>query len=209
MRDLFRYTLLADGTSDEVLIPILDWLIGQHLPGVRSVSAFARDIGKVGNDLDARVEAAVRNFPCDLLIVHRDGEAMPREQRVIEIAEVMDGLDLPYVPIVPLRMTEAWLLSDEQAIRFAAGNAGGRNELNLPRRARWESLPDPKATLLDALRTASGKTGRALDKFNPQKARHLITPRTRSFEALRGISAFDALEADLIVQLNIIRHALD
>jgi hypothetical protein len=209
MKDLFRYTLLADGTSDEVLIPILDWLIGQHLPGVRTVSAFARDFGKVGNDLDSRVRAALNYFPCELLFVHRDAEAMSRVQRLTEIEVVMRAHEVPFVALIPVRMTEAWLLADEAAIRFAAGNASGRHRLDLPSRQRWETMPDPKAALVDVLKLASGKAGRALDKFNPEKARHLITPRSASFESLRGLSAFDSFEADLINQLQRIRNALD
>jgi hypothetical protein len=209
MRDIFRYTLLADGTSEEVLIPIVDWLVRQHLPGVRSVSAFARGFGKVGNDLGARVQAALAYFPCDLLVIHRDAEAVHRDQRLLEIAATMQGREVPYVALIPVKMTEAWLLSDEEAIRFASGNASGREDLNLPRRQRWETTPDPKATLLNALKLASGKSGRALDKFNPEKARHLITPRSESFERLRGIAAFDAFEADLINQLKRLLNALD
>lgn len=209
MRPLFRYTLLADGTSDQVLVPILDWLIGQHLPNVRSVSAFARGFGKVGNDLHSRVEAALQYFPCDLLFIHRDAEAMSPHQRRAEIDAVMSDSDVPFVAVIPVRMSEAWLLTNEEAIRFAAGNAASRHRLNLPRRQRWESLPDPKAILLDALRLASGKSGRAMDKFNPEKARHLITPRSPSFDALRGLPAFDAFEADLVNQLKRIPHALD
>jgi hypothetical protein len=209
MKEIFRYTLLADGTSDEVLLPIVDWVIRQHLPNLIVVSSFAKDIGKVGNDLASRLKAALRNFPCDLLLVHRDAEAMPREQRIAEIVDAMDGFDIPHVPVIPIRMTEAWLLSDEQAIRFAAGNASGRHNLNLPRRERWETLPDPKNTLLEILRHATGKNGRALDKFNPLKARHLITPRCASFEALRGVPSFDQFEADLLSQLNKFSYALD
>ena len=209
MKGIFRYTLLADGTSDEVLMPILGWLIGQHLPDARSVGSFARDFGKVGNDLNSRVRAALNNFPCDLLFVHRDAEMMSREQRIAEINNVMHERATPFVSLVPIRMTEAWLFSDEQAIRFAAGNAAGHQKLNLPRRDKWEDLPDPEAVLLDALRVASGRTGRALDKFNPQKARHLITPRSESFELLRGISAFDQFEEDLVLKLRTIRHAVD
>jgi hypothetical protein len=209
MREIFRYTLLADGSSDKVLIPIIDWVIGQHLPGVRSVSAFARDFGRVGSVLEDRVQAALDYFPCDLLIVHRDAEGMSCEDRVAEVAAALVKCHVPYVALVPVKMSEAWLLSDEAAIRFAAGNASGNKALELPKRQRWETIADPKFVLLQALRIASGKAGRALDKFNPEKARHLITPRTESFERLRGLPAFDAFEADLSNQLEKIRNALD
>jgi hypothetical protein len=198
---LLRYTLLADGTSDEVILPIINWLIEQHCPGARILPAFARDFGPVGNALEVRVATALRNFPCDLLFVHRDAEGMSREDRVAEVTDAMRDLGTPFIPVIPVRMTEAWLLSDEAAIRFAAGNASGRLALNLPRRRQWETLADPKAVLFEALTAASGRSGRALAKFRPEKARGLVTQRSESFAALRGLQAFDAFESDLLVQL--------
>lgn len=206
---VFRYTLLADGSSDQVLMPIIDWLISEHLPHIPVIGAFARGWGNIGNDLDTRVAAALAYFPCDLLLIHRDTEGLPRQQRVLEIAQVAPLQEQPYVPVVVCRMTEAWLFSDEEAIRFAAENASGRHPLDLPKRQQWERIPDAKKELFGVLCRASSKTGRALAKFNPDKARHLITPRTESFHQLRGLSCFDAFELDLITQLEIYRHALD
>ncbi len=206
---MLRYTLVADGTSDQVLIPILDWLIGEHLPDLSIVSAFARDFGNVGHDLRSRVKAAVHNFPSDLLFIHRDAETQSRERRLAEINAAMHDVKVHFVPVIPVRMTEAWLLADEKAIRFAAQNASSRIDLGLPARRRWEELPDPKAVLLLALKAATERRGRALDKFSAEKARHLIAPRTSSFELLRGLPAFDALETDLINQLRKMNYALD
>ncbi|UOD31713.1 hypothetical protein INH39_08545 [Massilia violaceinigra] len=192
-----RYTLLADGSSDAVLIPIIDWVIACHCPGARILPSFAKDFGKIGADLKARAAAAIKNFPCDVLFVHRDAEAMPRAARVREIAGAVRDLDVPCVPVVPVRMTQAWLLRDETAIRFAAGNGSGRDPIPLPHRKKWEAVPDPKAVLFAALGAASGRTGRALRKFHPEKARALITQRTESFAALRGLPAFDAFDKDV------------
>ena len=208
--DLFRYTLLADGSSDEALIPIINWLIGEHFPDARILPAFARELRTVGNGLLERVNEALRNFPCDLLFVHRDAEGMLRANRVVEIEHIMQGVEVPYVPLVPVRMTEAWLLADETSIRFAAGNQSGKQALDLPNRRQWENLNDPKAVLLSALTIATGKTGRRLSKFSPERARALVTQRTESFAALRGLEAFDAFESDLIEQLRKLeQHALD
>lgn len=179
------------------------------MPGVHVVSAFARDFGNVGHDLRARVKAALTNFPGDLLFIHRDAETQSPELRLSEIHDVMQDLNVVFVPVIPIRMTESWLLADEQAIRFAAGNASGRIHLGLPGKRRWETLHDPKAVLLEALKVASERRGRALDKFNPEKARHLIAPRTVSFQMLRGLTAFDALEAEFINQLRKLNYALD
>ncbi|NHZ90217.1 hypothetical protein F2P45_14500 [Massilia sp. CCM 8733] len=210
MKTLIRYTLLADGTSDEVLLPIINWVINFHYPGVRVVPSFARDFGKIGHGLNARVNAALANFPCDVLFVHRDAEAMPRELRLGEIDAAMRDVEVPFVPVVPVRMTEAWLLSDETAIRFAAGNASGRHAIALPARKKWEAIPDPKDVLLTALTAASGLSGRKLGKFQPEKARSLITQRTESFAGLRGLSAFDAFENDVAETMKgILLHVMD
>jgi hypothetical protein len=37
-----------------------------------------------------------------------------------------------HIPVVPVRMTEAWLLADEFAIRSAPGNPNGTQSLDLP-----------------------------------------------------------------------------
>jgi len=209
MKDIFRYTLLADGTSDEVLMAIVEWLIREHLPSTRVIGTFARDFGPIGNELDIRVKAALRNFPCDLLIVHRDAEGQSRDDRVGEVARAVMATDVPYVCLIPIKMTEAWLFSDESAIRFASGNASGRHNIGLPKRDKWELLPDPKVTLLEVLCAATGRKGRALDKFNPLKARHLITPRGESFEALRGMKSFDFFENDLLNCLHAMGYVSD
>ncbi len=207
---IIRYTLLADGTSDEVLIPIIDWLISDNYPDISFQSNFAKDIGKVGMSLEARIPAALKYFPCDILFVHRDGEGQILASRLAEINAVCQAIDVCYVPVIPVRMTEAWLLSDESAIRSAAGNIAGRVNLKLPNRKSWETLADPKELLFDALVIASEKTGRALKKFNPAKERAFVARRTASFEALRGLSSFDLFEMSLKQQFErIIPNALD
>ena len=42
------YTLIADGSSDIALMPIIDWLIGQHRPDLRVVGQFAGNVGQAG-----------------------------------------------------------------------------------------------------------------------------------------------------------------
>lgn len=81
----------------------------------------------------------------DVLLVHRDAEAQPAQDRVVEIERAAEAEHVrwPKVPIVPIRMTEAWLLLDEADIRFVAGRPSGTDPLNLPPLASIESLPDP------------------------------------------------------------------
>ncbi len=158
-----RYTLLADGSSDKALLPILSWLLYQHCSEYAIQSQWA-DLGRLPNPpkrLPEKIKTSVELYRCDLLFVHRDAEGIPRETRVAEIKRALgDIAQPPVVCVVPVRMTEAWLLSDEMAIRKAAGNPHGREPLQLPNINNIEKLPNPKLILYDLLCQASGATSK-------------------------------------------------
>ncbi len=196
-----RYTLVADGSSDIALMPIIEWLVAQIRPELGVVGDMARDVGKIGLALADRVPVALKLFPCDILFIHRDAENDSPQTRLDEISLAVDTLHDNYVPIIPVRMTEAWLFSDEAAIRSAAENRSGRIQLHLPAKRSWEGLNDPKQLLFEKLKLASEKTGRALDKFNPNRQRALISQRTTDFSGLRGVPSFDIFEAELMKKL--------
>jgi hypothetical protein len=134
----------------------------------------------------------------DLVIVHRDAEGGDPPARRDEIhagvTSVREGLAI--LPVVPVRMTEAWLLLDEVAIRRVAGRPTGREPLGLPAPRDAESVPDPKAVLQRALELASGASGRRLRRFQ----RDFGTQRRRLLEGLehdgpiRALAAWQELE---------------
>lgn len=74
---------------------------------------------------------------------------------------------MPFVPVVPIRMTEAWLLIDEQAIRTASNNPNGIKTLDIPRINRLEHLPDHKNVLFEKIKMASELPSGRLRKFKP------------------------------------------
>lgn len=92
-------------------------------------------------------------------------------------------------------MTEAWLLSDEAAIRHAAGNRSGRQPLDLPELTQLERLPDPKAVLHELLRQASGLQGRRLKQFRVTQSAQRVASLIADFSHLRQLSAFRMLES--------------
>ena len=201
MTQLLRYTLIADGSSDKVLMPIIDWLLAEHVRAARIVGTFAAFPAGQDRSLSARVVAALHKFPCDILFVHRDAEQAALELRVAEIEAACAPAAAQAVPVVPVHMTEAWMFSDEGAIRFAAENASGKHALPIPPKRDWERLTDPKTVLFDVLIKASAKSGRALKKFSPERARTLIAQRATQFSPLRGLTSFDAFERALVQQL--------
>lgn len=201
----FRCTLLADGSSDLVLQHHLRWLLNQlaDIADIEFTFASFQNLPKEKKPrtFADRIELAARLYPCDVLFIHRDAEREPHSVRLTEIRNAIAQVqsDLPEtVALVPVRMQEAWLLYDAQAIRAAAGNPNGKVKLRLPGLARVEALVDPKEELFKLLRLASGLSGRRLSDFKPDKVVHLVGEYIETFQPLIDhVSAFQALYQEL------------
>ena len=195
-----RYTLLTDGSSDQALIPLIDTALAECARSSRGYAGRWADPAAFSpkpTSLSERMSAAVRAYPCDLLIVHRDAEKDSREARVAEIASAAAESALSPVPVVPVRMTEAWLLFDERAIRKAAGRPNGTAPIKLP--AAPDGLPDPKKTLRELLLAAADVTGRKKKKFEksiPTRV-HRVAEYLPGIAPLRALDAFQRFELDL------------
>jgi hypothetical protein len=194
-----RYTLLADGPTDEALVPILSWLLARHLPetAIQAQWADLRRLRVRPKSLAERIRLAVELFPCDVLFVHRDAERYPPEERGHEIHQAVEAVKqtVPHLCVIPVRMMEAWFLFDVAAIRRAAGNPNGEMPLDFPDVRRVEDLSDPKEVLHRLLREASGLTGRRLKNFNVPVRR--IAGLIEDFSPLRHLPAFQRLEREV------------
>jgi len=193
------YTLLADGTSDRALLPIIDWTLRQHFPDVVIQRQWA-DFSRLKNppltrQLPERIQQAITLYPCDWLFIHRDAEResiADRNQEIDEAWRTVGKLaeNKRLISLIPVRMTEAWLLLEEQAIRTASGNPSGQQSITLPPLRNLERLPDPKQNLKDLLRQSSGLTGRRLQKFNVPRAVQLVAENVQDYSHLRSLPAF-------------------
>ena len=192
-----RATLVTDGASDAVLVPILEWLM-KRLTTERFEIRWAdiRGLHDQPRSLGGKLVAAVREYPCQLLFVHRDAEGQDPRLRYTEIDEAANGVECRHVAVVPVRMQEAWLLHDEAALREAAGRPSGTEDLGLPPSHRWEKEPDPKRVLHSALRTANGAKGRRAKTFRPSRAAHRLANLITDWTPLRSLAAFTQLEED-------------
>lgn len=204
-----RFTLVADGPTDAVLLHPLRWLLeanGVNRP-IESTWADLRSLPKPVARLEEKINTAMELYPCNLLFVHRDAEREPRAHRTTEIKVAIRRIsaDLfshcPHVCVVPVRMTEAWLLFDEPAIRQAAGNPRGTTPLGLPDVSRVENLPDPKEILHEALRHATEKPPRRLRRFRVSQAVQRLGELIQDYSPLRSVGAFQALEQELTTAL--------
>jgi hypothetical protein len=197
-----RVTLLGDGSSDRCLLQVLRWLLRQLLRPVVIDAVFAdlRPFRDPHRTLVDRIKLTSTCYPADILFVHRDAEGEPRHSRLLEIRRAIDesGLTIPWVSVIPVRMTEAWLLTDERAIRSAADNPSGSFDLNLPSLDELEGLKDPKEILQKALKNACEKKGRRLAQFRrdlPLRVQR-VAELIEDFSPLRALGAFRALETE-------------
>ena len=202
--DEIRYTLISDGPSDRSLLPILTWVLREkgEVSRIQAEWADLRRLPQPPQTLHERILSAIYLFPCDLLFVHRDAEKEDPENRYEEIHSALReatqrGFQKPAVCVVPVQMTEAWLLFDESAIRLGAGNPNGKNPLNLPDLSIIEQISDPKEILFKILLEASGLRRRRLKKFNMAESRIRITELVSDFAPLRKLDAFQRLEEDI------------
>lgn len=198
------YTLVAEGSADRVLLPILDWLLEQATTLVfQHQYPDLRILPNPPRTLLERVRKAVELAPCELLFVHRDADRVQRGQRALEIRHQLEDIDgPPAVCVIPVRMTEAWLLFDLTAIRRAAGNPNGTQAIRLPEVAHLESLSNPKEVLRSALREASGLRGRRLRRWSEGQAVSRVANEIADYAPLRALPAFNALESELTAALD-------
>jgi len=105
------------------------------------------------------------------------------------------------VHVIPLKMTEAWLLTNESVIRQAVGNPTGKSKLNLPKIRNIEGC-DAKFVLNEALVKASELGAHRRRKFNPEQFRHRVSDLTTDLSSLRKIPSFAKLESDLKLTLS-------
>ena len=209
-----RYTLLAEGTSDRALLPIITLTLRANVAATVSLDEPTivdqqRLPLRIKQDRGAWLRSAVAEYPCDLLFVHRDADKdddtaadAGRPKRMSEIAGWTEQATLPkgsgvtIVPVIPVRMTETWLLVDEPAIRAAASNAHGTSPLNLPLLRTLERRRDVKSVLDQALKAASGlRPGRLKKSFDLYKHRGRIA--VTDLSRLRQLPAFRAFETDV------------
>lgn len=195
--EILTVTLLADGQSDRALLPIIDFLLDEHCRQPHRVQfAFGLHAGA----LSSRLRSAVQLYPCDLLLVHRDAESAPVEDREREIVEACRSIEPPphFIKVIPVRMTESWLLIDEAAIYGAVGNPNGQNLISLPPIAQLERLPDPKQLLFSALADAKGVGSNRRRKFKPEQHRNRVSELIEDYSPLRALPSFRHFEDQII-----------
>jgi Domain of unknown function (DUF4276) len=191
----FTSTLVAEGSSDQALVPLIEFVLDEHC-NIPHVTTFASDF--LIGPLHERLTKALALHPCELLFVHRDADRTPVSQREDEIRAAVQMASAPTaICLIPVRMTEAWLLVDELAIRRASGNTSGRASLGIPPVARLEAQSDPKNMLFAALEKASELGPHRLRRFDRNQARRQVSGFMEDPSVLRNLPSFVHFESQV------------
>lgn len=187
MNRQITYTVVADGGTDRVLVPIIRWAIHRLDPEVEILEPeFEKRTGGVGEFFDNY------NPTTMLIFAHRDAESSGVEERFREFDQV--ALD-EVVPIIPVRMSEAWLLIDGSAIARAADSSTVR--VSVPKLNRVEQIADPKTKLEQLLFEAAGSpTGRRGKNFK----RSMVNRRVNLASLISDYSPLESLQAFAMFQ---------
>ena len=182
--------LVADGGTDLALTSILDWAIHRLDPAVEILEPeFRKRQGSVQESLATLETGAM------LVFVHRDGETATIQQRLKEFDAVVRE---DVVPVVPIRMTEAWLLISADAIAMAADHPGA--DITLPAIGQLESIANPKDRLEGLLMQAAGNpTGRRRKQFLKSIAERRVNVASLidDFSPLESLPGFERFQANL------------
>lgn len=206
-----RAVFLADGPSDLPLAAHLAALCAALQREVQVTSIDPRRLGASGRTVEDRLRVVLaQDVDPDLVFIHRDAEGQRPEDRVAEVQMGAQAAGVEVnrvVPVVPVRMTEAWLLLDEAEIRRVAGRPTSTNPLGLPSLQRVEAVADPKTMLRDVLVKAGAPSGnRNRKRFERDFGRHraLLLQRLDPNGPVDQLAAWRRLKQDIATALNAI-----
>jgi hypothetical protein len=152
-----RAALVSEGKSDQGLVHILKLLCRREGVDVEIQQTHEqRELFAPGKKVYAKVQTLVEIDPdYDVLFIHGDADDAGTEARRSGIARACTAARVNcHVPIIPIQETEAWLLTNEMAIRDVVRNPKGQKPLDLPKLREIERTSRPKERLFAALENA-------------------------------------------------------
>ena len=192
------FAFLCEGPSDTGLIAHLETLL-VHFGAQEATGMPDTRKGTIPARLQQLLTEAT-GAGINMVFIHRDSDGPDREGREREIRRGVEesGFPHPFIPVIPVQETEAWLLLDEQAIRDVVASKG-KQPLRLPKPNAIEGTRKPKEILQKALLAASETSGRRLKKeknsFNHH--RRVLLQRLDPLGAVRDLPSWQCLERDI------------
>lgn len=199
-----RFAFVGEGPSDRGLVRHLETLCVRA--GADEALGEAPPLERLpdppGHAVVDQVKTALRVLGrVDLLFIHRDADARDPTRRREELAAALADLSHipPHVLVVPVQETEAWLLTDPDAIRAAVGTPDRARDLDLPPLHAIERTARPKELLRAALLRASATTGRRRERLEGEFPfyRSLLLERLDIDGPVRRLASFRRLVQDI------------
>jgi hypothetical protein len=204
----------AEGRTDERFLPIvIQRTVEQILAQRGRMAVDVLEPVVLNHTIDRKfqkreeriLEAARRSAGYHALIVHADADHPTPNQAMDE--RIRPGFERVYkakervcdklLPIIPVQMTEAWMLIDSEALRSVIGTNIEAQALGLPTRAQQvESDRDPKQTLIQAIQNAIADRPRRRRRINLGTVYEPLA-RLINLERLSAVPAYQQFVSDM------------
>jgi len=162
---------------------------------------------KEGDGIVEQVVNMIKKYPFfHVICIHRDADSPTKEDilknSIHPAFQAVKKMDVHVcknlVPIIPVQMTEAWMLSNIDLLKEKMGTSKSNNELGLPNKLKAiETLSDPKYDISEALRIA---------QLNQSKRRKKLTISQLYSPLSQELSVDDLLKlpsyVDFIADIN-------
>ncbi|OQX24118.1 MAG: hypothetical protein BWK80_22480 [Desulfobacteraceae bacterium IS3] len=209
------FALYAEGRTDERFLPIIirrtvqNILIrhGELPVNVAEPTVLKLKKSKPSARAECILKAAEQASGYHALIVHADADDRMADRAMKE--RIQPGFDLvlkqkdknkvcrQLAPIIPIRMTEAWMLTDIKALQDVIGTDLDARKMGVPEKSKAvESLSDPKQTLQEAVRNALANRPRRRGRISLASLYEPLAEQIR-LACLESVSAYGQFTADL------------
>lgn len=211
-----RLALYAEGTTDEQFLPSIlqrtcEQLIAKHnrtAVNVLDPKIIAKK-KNIANRDESILQAARDAIDFHILVIHADADSHTQEkalrerfQRGYELVKLSNEQVCKYlVPVVPIYMTEAWLLADNDALRQIIGTNMKAQELGLLQKARLiETDSNPKQTLKNIVQKAYANRSKRQQQVDLSIIYRSLG-RSIRLEQLENLKAYNQFVHDLTATL--------
>jgi hypothetical protein len=160
----------AEGTTDirflsKVILRTTEQIILNRSPSIISVlEPFPIEVDKTGDRVQEIRQAASKATGYNILIIHADADDKTDEKAFKErinpgFKSVQQDENEEFcknlVAIVPVQMTEAWMVADKEALKEELGTQKNNQELGLTFPLKQvEKIADPKSKIQEIIRIA-------------------------------------------------------
>lgn len=209
--------LYSEGATDNRFLPLVAQRTAENLLLQRASQVIdvlpvqiVRDIREQSR-AEGILQAARQSWGYHLLLVHSDADDRSPQAALTEriqpgvalVAQQPEDADLcrELVPIVPVTMTEAWMLADGERLGELLNPALSLNALNIPTSPdEIERIADPKERLSQIARAAYAQRPR---RRRGHSIGELYEPlgQQLSLDALGRLSAYQSFQAELATVL--------